>query len=156
MTGNTLGLDLGTHCGWAILDESGAIVGSGVWAFGGGSGDRFLTFYQMLDMVAKKADAIAYEDVRRHLGTTAAHVYGGFLAVLQIYASHTGKPLYPVAVPTIKKHATGKGNATKPEMVAAARTRWIGFDSDDDNEADALFVAELGRIEREKSDRRIA
>lgn len=152
MTGNVLGLDLGTHCGWAILDENGAIVGSGVWAFGGASGDRFLTFFHMLDMIAKKADAIAYEDVRRHLGTTAAHVYGGFLAVVQIYASHTGKLLYPIGVGVVKKHATGKGNAKKFEMVAAARSRWpIDFQSDDDNEADALFVADLGRSERERA-----
>jgi len=38
----------------------------------------------------------------------------------------------------IKKHATGKGNAGKAAMIAAARAR--GFDPQDDNEADALAL----------------
>ena len=39
---------------------------------------------------------------------------------------------------TIKKHATGKGNAGKAAMIAAARAR--GFAPQDDNEADALAL----------------
>ena len=39
---------------------------------------------------------------------------------------------------TIKKHATGKGNAGKAEMIAAATAR--GFDPVDDNHADALAL----------------
>ena len=39
---------------------------------------------------------------------------------------------------TIKKHATGKGNASKDEMVASARAR--GHTPVDDNEADALAL----------------
>ena len=41
-------------------------------------------------------------------------------------------------VGTIKKHATGKGNASKDEMVASARAR--GHAPTDDNEADALAL----------------
>ena len=39
---------------------------------------------------------------------------------------------------TIKKHATGKGNAGKGDMIAAAILR--GHDPEDDNEADALAL----------------
>ena len=39
---------------------------------------------------------------------------------------------------TIKKHATGKGNASKDEMVAAMRL--LGHEPADDNEADALAL----------------
>ena len=38
----------------------------------------------------------------------------------------------------MKRHATGKGNAGKLEMMAAARAR--GFRPSDDNEADALAI----------------
>ena len=38
---------------------------------------------------------------------------------------------------TIKKHATGTGNAGKAEMIAA---RVRGFNPQDDNEADALAL----------------
>jgi hypothetical protein len=41
-------------------------------------------------------------------------------------------------VGTVKKHATGSGNAGKPAMIAAARAR--GFNLTDDNEADALAI----------------
>ena len=39
-------------------------------------------------------------------------------------------------VGTIKKHATGKGNASKDDMIASVRLR--GHNPADDNEADAL------------------
>ena len=38
----------------------------------------------------------------------------------------------------IKKHATGKGNASKEAMLASARSK--GHDPSDDNEADALAL----------------
>jgi len=43
-----------------------------------------------------------------------------------------------VPVGTIKRHATGKGNADKAAMMAAARAR--GFSPADDNEADAIAI----------------
>ncbi len=50
-------------------------------------------------------------------------------------------PAGRVPVGTIKKHATGKGNASKQEMVACARAR--GHQPADDNEADALALLYL-------------
>ena len=38
----------------------------------------------------------------------------------------------------MKRHATGKGNAGKQAMIAAARAR--GFHPTDDNEADAIAI----------------
>ena len=43
-----------------------------------------------------------------------------------------------VPVGTIKRHATGKGNASKDEMIAAMRA--LGHAVTDDNEADALAI----------------
>ena len=76
--------------------------------------------------------------MRRHVGTDAAHVYGGLLAVLTSWGELRGVPYEGVPVGTIKRHATGKGNANKDSMIAAARSR--GFDPTDDNEADALAL----------------
>ena len=39
---------------------------------------------------------------------------------------------------TIKKHATGKGNANKDQMIGAVRMR--GHTPADDNEADAIAL----------------
>ena len=47
-------------------------------------------------------------------------------------------PYQGVPVGTIKKHASGKGNAPKQAMIDAARQR--GFNPADDNEADAIAI----------------
>ena len=47
-------------------------------------------------------------------------------------------PYQGVPVGSIKKHATGKGNADKAAMIDAARAR--GFSPADDNEADAIAI----------------
>ena len=89
---------------------------------------------------------VVFEEVRRHAGTDAAHVYGGFLATLTSWCEERVIPYEGVPVGTIKRHVTGKslprtcsgGNASKREVIAAVRAR--GFDPVDDNEADALAI----------------
>jgi Holliday junction resolvasome RuvABC endonuclease subunit len=96
---------------------------------------RWLTeIKQTVDMI----DAVYFEEVRRHVGVDAAHAYGGFLATLTAWCEHHQIPYQGVPVGTIKKHATGKGNANKDEMIAAIVNR--GFNPADDNEADALAL----------------
>lgn len=145
---NILALDLGTKCGWA-LSLDGQIV-SGTWNLMAGrwdsAGMRFLKLIGKLDAVhgATPLDLIAYEEVRRHMSTDAAHAYGGYLAHVQAWADkQTPEPVNYTSFPvgTIKKHATGKGNADKAAMVAAARKR--GWNPADDNEADALWILDL-------------
>lgn len=44
---------------------------------------------------------------------------------------------------SLKRYATGKGNAGKPQVMAEAIRR-LGYQGSDDNEADALWLRELG------------
>jgi Holliday junction resolvasome RuvABC endonuclease subunit len=81
---------------------------------------------------------VVFEEVRAHKGTAAAHTYGAFLGQLTAWCELHQVPYQGVPVATIKKHATGKGNAGKEEMIAAARAR--GYSPIDDNEADALAI----------------
>ena len=102
---------------------------------------RFLRFKRWLTEIKQSCDGIDclhFEEVRRHVSTDAAHAYGGFLATLTAWCEHHQIPYQGVPVGTIKKHATGKGNASKGEMVASARAR--GHAPTDDNEADALAL----------------
>jgi Holliday junction resolvasome RuvABC endonuclease subunit len=101
---------------------------------------RFVRFHDWLSVMGSTFffDRLVYEEVRRHAGTSAAHVYGGFVAVLTCWAEGKGIPFESIPVGTIKKFATGKGNAGKDEMVAAAQA-W-GYKPKDDNEADALCL----------------
>ena len=96
-----------------------------------------------LDQLSGPIAAICFEEVRRHAGTDAAHVYGGLMATLTAWAELRGVPYQGVPVGTIKRHATGKGNADKEAMIAAVRAR--GFTPADDNEADAHRDPASGR-----------
>ena len=139
-----LALDLGTNTGWALRQLDGSIT-SGTEHFKPqrfeGGGMRYLRFKRWLTELKQIDDGIAavyFEEVRRHVGVDAAHAYGGFLATLTAWCEHHQIPYQGVPVGTIKKHATGKGNASKDEIIACARAR--GFLSADDNEADALAL----------------
>lgn len=68
----------------------------------------------------------------------AAQVYGGSLAHLTAWCERTVTPYLGVPVATIKRHATGRGNAGKAEVIRAVQAR--GFAPKDDNEADALAL----------------
>jgi crossover junction endodeoxyribonuclease RuvC len=143
-TKRVLGLDLGTKCGWATAYEDGSCISAGVWnlsigRFEGG-GMRYLRFRQMLTSVLDGVKQVCYEEVRRHAGTTAAHVYGGLMAVLTEECERRSIPYGTVTVGALKKYATGKGNAGKPAMIAAAEAASLGFPIIDDNMADAIHI----------------
>ena len=144
MSTTILALDLGTTTGWALRGSDGHIT-SGSESFRPqrfeGGGMRFLRFRRWLTEIKQSCDRIDclhFEEVRRHVSTDAAHVYGGFLATLTAWCEHHQIPYQGVPVGTIKKHATGKGNAGKNEVIAAVTAR--GHQPVDDNEADALAL----------------
>jgi Holliday junction resolvasome RuvABC endonuclease subunit len=139
-----LALDLGTHTGWALTARDGRIT-SGTQSFKPqrfeGGGMRYLRFKRWLAEIKQCSDgidAVFMEEVRRHAGVDGAHAYGGFLATLTSWCEHHQIPYQGVPVGTIKKFATGRGNAGKDEMIAAMRER--GHSPTDDNEADALAL----------------
>lgn len=101
---------------------------------------RYLRFGRWLSEVAASAEvsAVYFEEVRRHAGVDAAHVYGGLLATLTAWCESRDIPYQGVPVGTIKRHATGKGNASKEQVIAAMRA--LGHPVADDNEADALAL----------------
>jgi len=143
-------LDLGTKTGWATDHATGtAEFRNGRYE---GGGMRFLRFRRWLDEVAavEKPTAVYFEEVRRHLGTDAAHVYGGMLAVLTAWCEEHGVPYLGVPVGTIKKHATGKGNASKAMMMEAYRRKW-GEEPQDDNECDARWIYDWAKEGNEKA-----
>jgi crossover junction endodeoxyribonuclease RuvC len=141
-----IGIDPGTRCGWALLVD-GKHVGSGVWDLRPrrheGGGMRFLRarklFVELLDS-CPSIDAVAYEEVRRHLGVDAAHVYGGIVAVLQAELEQRAVPYRGIPVGTAKRLATGRGNADKEAMVNAF-VEGVGRAPETDDEADAYFIA---------------
>ena len=136
-----LAFDLGTKLGWAT-DVNGSVVsGTDIFAvdrFNGG-GMRYLKFARWLDFIKDDATTeVWFEEVRRHAGTTAAHVYGGFLAVITAWCEKNELPYQGVPVGTLKKFWCGKGNASKQQMIDECIKR--GLNPVDDNEADAIAI----------------
>ncbi len=142
---NVMALDLGTQCGWAVATRDGKFT-SGSDCFDparcGGPGKRWLAFREFLTARAREAggiQAVYFEDVKQpFVSNLSARTYCGMLAILEAWAAANNIPLHGVGVGTIKKHATGKGNAKKPDMIAAAQAR--GVRVTDDNEADAVAL----------------
>ena len=140
---NILALDLGTKTGYACyLDQQP--MKSGAVDFSPerheGPGMRYLRFSGWLSSICAEhhIDAIYYEAVERHLGTSAAHVYGGLLAHLLAFAEQHKIPHKGLPVGSIKKRFAGKGNATKNDMIECAKSH--GFSQQSSDEADAIAV----------------
>ena len=143
-TTTILALDLGTTTGWALVSRDGSIT-SGSQSFKPqrfeGGGMRFLRFKRWLTDIkqcVEPIDQVVFEEVRRHVGVDAAHAYGGFMGQLTAWCEHHQIPYQGIPVGTIKKHATGKGNAGKEDVLASVTAR--GHAPVDNNEADALAL----------------
>jgi len=140
-----LALDPGRHTGWAFLyaDESYAII-YGTSKFEEPPHGQTLAALAdwLADVLTKEEPAIlAYESPIRFGG--GWELMSQFAGVIKLVCWRREILCIGVAPKTIKKHATGSGNASKMEMMAAARTR--GWAPKNDHEADALFVLSYAR-----------
>jgi Holliday junction resolvasome RuvABC endonuclease subunit len=149
-----MAIDLGTTTGWALRPRDGQITHGFIsfkpQRFEGG-GMRFLRLKRWLSEIKSlntDIHAVYFEEVRRHAGVDAAHIYGGLMATLTTWCEHHNIPYQGVPVGTIKKHATGKGNASKEQIIEAMQTQ--GHAVTDDNEADALALLYWAMAEQEK------
>ena len=143
-----LGLDLGTKCGFARYDHlgKGGSYMTGAWDFSITRFDsphiRYERFGKALDEhFALGVTKVFYETVRRHLGTTAAHVYGAFLNKLHEKCAEYDVPFEGLTVQEIKIFATGKGGgagAGKAGVVKAVKA-W-GFNPKSEDESDAIAI----------------
>jgi len=143
--------------GYAFTDSGKVEVHqSGVWDLKPrrheGGGMRYLRVRRNLEalLVSEQIgdrSAVFYEEVRGHKGTDAAHIYGGIVATIASVCEELGVPYQGIPVGTIKKRATGKGNASKHSMVRAAHHEWMidGFEGlISEDEADAMWVLQCG------------
>jgi hypothetical protein len=135
-----LAIDLGNKFGWAI--KQGATINSGWEKLSNNAKNHGKKFYLFSCWLREQdnlsIEKVYYEDVKNHAGVYAAHAYGGYLAILQVWAYKREIECIGVGVGQIKKSWTGKGNASKELMIEMANIR--GFNIDNDNQADALAL----------------
>ncbi len=141
-------IDMGTKTGIAIYQEyecpphfvNACTIDLKGKRFEKGS-DRFSNFRTVLESYHEQfnIDDIWFEMVMGHKGVYAAHMYGGFMAILTSWCYDHKIPCNGIPVQTIKKYVTGKGNATKQDVINGVIE--YGFEgAKDDNEADAISM----------------
>lgn len=159
-----VGIDIGTHCGYAALDGKDR-VWSGTWELWNSYRDKrddtpswvrwsrlMNALENLLDDLRRKFPSrdivVVVEDVRRHQGTRAAHVYGGLRSLIELKVGRRKLAFADIGVSEWKKLVTGKGNASKEGYVDAANERF-GLQltvKKNEDEAAALGVAEAYRL----------
>ena len=139
-----LALDLATTTGWAKTTAADRIVFHHFDCNPDPKKDykakRYRIFRDHLaELLVDDIDTVVYEDVRGHTSTAAAHWYGGWEALTLLACDSRSIPVHGVHTGTLKKWATGSGNAPKNTMVSAAR-RYVGDVDLTHDEADAVLL----------------
>jgi Holliday junction resolvasome RuvABC endonuclease subunit len=150
-----LALDPATRTGWAHSDGP-----HGIWDLAvkrdESAGMRLVRFRGKLNEIRRDlgVDLVVFEAARH----AAAGMQGTLVCqaelqgVLKTWCEDNGVEYRGFSPSEIKKHATGKGNASKSDVLKAARTEaaqqrwgWVSWH----DEADALWALDLARKEYE-------
>jgi crossover junction endodeoxyribonuclease RuvC len=138
-----LALDLATKTGWA-LQENGQIE-SGVEDFAPirheSAGMRWLKFRRWIDWIAGERwtpELIIFERWVATRTGVASEITAGFTTRMVEFCDERKIEYVAISPSELKKWVTGRGNASKHDMLEAVARRWRRVD--DDNEADALAL----------------
>lgn len=139
-----LALDPATNCGFAHSD--GAF---GTWDLSirrdESRGMRLIRLRGKLNEFKGQVDLVVFE-AARNAGPKmqgALVVQSELQSVVVVWCEDNKVEYKGVSPSEVKKHATGKGNAGKDQMVAAAVSKWPSRKIGDDNMADALWILDL-------------
>ena len=141
-----LGLDLGGQVGWALAGRSCGVFEYGVFCIvpkrGESPGIRYLRLQSALHAIHRRWPGlrlIAFEAAHHRGGAATAYALGAE-AIVQAVAADLGIEHVSIHSATLKRFATGKGHASKAEMIAAA-TAATGWETLDEHAADAVHAA---------------
>lgn len=138
---NLLAIDQASNCGWATKNASG------VWNFNTrkdeSSGMKMLRFRAKLKEVCalEEINLIVYERVAGFHKQAIIHA-AKMVAIIESFCEENNIQYKAVSATEVKRFATGKGNANKDAMIASARLK-LGYQGNDDNEADALWIYQI-------------
>ena len=97
----------------------------------------------VLTYLTPAPDLVVIEGYSFSSRNSHAHALGELGGVIRLALHEAGIAYVDVPPSSLKKYATGKGNANKGEMLAAAIRR-LDYQSASDNEADALWLRAMG------------
>jgi Holliday junction resolvasome RuvABC endonuclease subunit len=143
-----LALDPATHCGWAHSDGP-----SGTWDLSmrrdESAGMRLIRLRGKLNEIlySQGVGLVIFEAARN----AGPHMQGALVVqselqgVIKLWCEDNDLQYKGVSPTEIKKHATGKGNAKKVHMIAAAKKKWPEVEIVDDNQADAMWILDFAK-----------
>lgn len=160
-TGNIriIAFDLGSTMAWAHNGSGCPIVdGSGLWSsldarvghavFTGDRVTRIAAIAKWLKSFPWSTfDVVVYETPIAR-GRDATRCLWGIAGVLEAVVTNAGLPILDVAIPTIKKFATGSGSAAKVDMMRAAQRFATKPANDHEGDAICLLHYAIANIER--------
>ncbi len=127
-----IAFDLGANMAWADLAQTAHHF------FEGNRVVRFAAIASWLQGFSwKKYDVVVYETPLAR-GQAATRSLWGIAGILEAAVTCANLPIVDVAVPTIKKFATGNGFAAKDDMIKAAQK--FGYIGQNEHEADAVCL----------------
>lgn len=139
-----LGLDLSLTCtglagqGWTDTIRPGDRRGADrlTWV----RAELLERYLNGLDLVVMEGPSYGNQGKARQSGH---HERAGLWWLVRVALAHRGHPVAVVPPATLKRYATGKGNADKATVVREVTKRFPWFDGGED-EADALVLAAMG------------
>lgn len=145
-----LGLDLATKTGWCIWDKGNNKDTSGVWDFSLKKDEsdsmRPIKFRANLNTLIeaypefKDQGLVTWEQVNFVKHRYAYKVHVELVTTVKIWCADHNIPCTTSDVTSIKRFATGKGNAGKDLMAKAFKDKWPLRTFVDDNEIDAVWL----------------
>ncbi len=131
-----IAFDLGSTMAWA---SNHALLRTNFKIFTGTRVERLAAIQEwLLNFNWHAMDVVVYETPLAR-GQDATRILWGIAGLLEATVTRAQRPILDVAVPTIKKFATGSGSAPKLEMLAAA-TQKFGYTGGNEHEADAVCL----------------
>ncbi|WP_227491430.1 crossover junction endodeoxyribonuclease RuvC [Nocardioides salarius] len=129
-----------TGTGWAT-----SLTSYGTLRTKAGQSDRLAVIYDGITaaIVAPSPHLAVVEDLPKH--AKGARLTGMVQGVVRLALVNAGVPFVLVPAASLKVLATGKGNADKASM-REALAEHLGMAVRDDNQVDALWLRETGRI----------
>ena len=142
-----IAFDLGRNFAWA--GNVGGLSFYHVELHGGSRAHRlgFLINYLSKVLSWKGYDVAVYETPFAR-GRDATRSLWGIAGIIEACATNAGLPVVDVAVPTIKKFATGHGKASKDQMIKAAQR--MGYKGSNEHEADAVCLLRYAEANLER------
>lgn len=144
-----------------IIGIDPSLTGTAIYHIGqGNEGSDYITLkvkgeerlVHIRDHIQHMLDMFAFSDIAIQLvciegyafaRPNQAHQIGELGGVIRVLLYESGLPWIEIAPAALKKFATGKGNATKDQIMLHVFKRW-GFEAPNNNIADAYALAQMG------------